>query len=270
MALWAANFLRRDSFLRMCADFLMVNIALAMAMLLRYAWLVGVEMPNQPAGIYFSRYVQSLWQSSLLLSPICLITFYLTGFYNRGLFYRSRYKALSIFQAVSISYILFGGLTFFFRVLLSPEGDFLVPRSSFLLAWAFTLAILLGSRLWSQFWTHVVEVERNATPAKPQKVTNVLLIGGAGYIGSALLQKLLDRGYRVRLLDLLLFGKEPIQDLESHPNLEIVQADFRQVDRVVEAMRGMHAVIHLGAIVGDPACAFDEKLTVEVNLMATK
>jgi nucleoside-diphosphate-sugar epimerase len=52
--------------------------------------------------------------------------------------------------------------------------------------------------------------------------------------------------------------------------LEVVRADFRQVDKVVEAMRDVDAVIHLGAIVGDPACSLDEELTIEVNLMATR
>jgi nucleoside-diphosphate-sugar epimerase len=98
----------------------------------------------------------------------------------------------------------------------------------------------------------------------------VLVIGGAGYIGSALLTKLLNKGYRVRLLDLLMFGEEPIAQHLDHPRLELVRADFRQVDKVVEAMHGMDAVIHLGAIVGDPACALDEELTTEVNLMATR
>jgi len=98
----------------------------------------------------------------------------------------------------------------------------------------------------------------------------ILVTGGAGYIGSALLPKLLDKGYHVRLLDLLLFGTEPIAGLMSHPELEIVQADFRQVEKVVDAVRDMDAVIHLGAIVGDPACALDEELTIEVNLIATR
>jgi nucleoside-diphosphate-sugar epimerase len=98
----------------------------------------------------------------------------------------------------------------------------------------------------------------------------VLVIGGAGYIGSALLPKLLNKGYRVRLLDLMLFGIEPIANVIDHPNLEIIRADFRNVDHVVEAMRGVDAVAHLGAIVGDPACALDEELTIEVNLMATR
>src|SRR5690606_17258118 len=78
------------------------------------------------------------------------------------------------------------------------------------------------------------------------------------------------RGYRVRLLDLLLFGEEPIREVISHPNLEIIRADFRQVDKIVQAMRGVHAVIHLGGLVGDPACSVDEELTVDINLTATR
>jgi len=85
-----------------------------------------------------------------------------------------------------------------------------------------------------------------------------------------LLPRLLERGYRVRLLDLLLFGKEPIAHVLHHPNLEIIQADFRQVDKVVEAMRGVDTVVHLGGLVGDPACALDENLTIEINLVATR
>jgi len=80
--------------------------------------------------------------------------------------------------------------------------------------------------------SHVLAAEPIETSAK-----HVLVIGGAGYIGSALLPKLLDKGYHVRLLDLLFFGTEPIADVLNHPGLEIVHADFRQIDMVVEAMR---------------------------------
>ena len=96
---------------------------------------------------------------------------------------------------------------------------------------------------------------------KPTKRT-VLVIGGAGYIGSALLPKLLRRGHRVRLLDRLFYGTEPIKDVLGHPNLEIVREDFRQIEKVVECMRGVDAVIHLGAIVCDPACALDKDLKI--------
>jgi nucleoside-diphosphate-sugar epimerase len=98
----------------------------------------------------------------------------------------------------------------------------------------------------------------------------VLLTGGAGYIGSALLPKLLQRGHRVILLDRFFYGTDPIRSVIDHPNLKIVKADFRRVDKLVECMRGADAVIHLGAIVGDPACALDTDLTIEVNLIGTR
>src|SRR5450432_4497235 len=105
---------------------------------------------------------------------------------------------------------------------------------------------------------------RKPTPRK------VLVIGGAVYIGSALLPKLLKHGHKVRLLDLMFYGFEPIRDTLNHPNLEIMQADFRRIDKLVECMQGVDTVIHLGAIVGDPACALDRDLTIEVNLIATR
>ncbi len=105
---------------------------------------------------------------------------------------------------------------------------------------------------------------------KKPTARTVLVIGGGGYIGSALLPKLLARGHRVRLLDRMFYGLDPIKNVLSHPNLEIFQADFRRIDKLVEAMSDVDAVIHLGAIVGDPACALDQDLTIEVNLIATR
>jgi nucleoside-diphosphate-sugar epimerase len=105
---------------------------------------------------------------------------------------------------------------------------------------------------------------------KKPTARTVLVIGGGGYIGSALLPKLLARGHRVRLLDRLFYGFDPIRDIINHPNLEICQGDFRRIDKLVECMNNVDAVIHLGAIVGDPACALDQDLTIEVNLMATR
>ena len=99
---------------------------------------------------------------------------------------------------------------------------------------------------------------------------NVLVIGGAGYIGSALVEHLLERGLHVRVLDKLVYGVEPIEEFLDHPSFELVEGDFRQVDNVVDAVQGMDAVVHLGAIVGDPSCALNEDITTEVNLMATK
>ena len=97
----------------------------------------------------------------------------------------------------------------------------------------------------------------------------VLVTGAAGYIGSILVRRLLDRGYRVRVLDRLLYGDDAIRDILCHPRLEMIAADFRDRMVVARAVQGVSAVIHLGAIVGDPACALDEALTLTTNFEAT-
>ncbi|MGI8690723.1 MAG: NAD-dependent epimerase/dehydratase family protein [Thermomicrobiales bacterium] len=98
----------------------------------------------------------------------------------------------------------------------------------------------------------------------------VLVTGAAGYIGSILVRRLLHRGYRVRVLDRLMYGDDAIRDILSHPHLEMVVADFRDRMVVARAVQGASAVIHLGAIVGDPACAIDEDFTIGTNFEATR
>ncbi|HZA01151.1 MAG TPA: NAD(P)-dependent oxidoreductase [Hyphomicrobiaceae bacterium] len=98
----------------------------------------------------------------------------------------------------------------------------------------------------------------------------VLVIGGAGYIGSALLERLLDQDLRVFVLDALHFGEEPLSRVAGHPNLTLIRADFRHIEALTRAMSGVETVIHLGGLVGDPACAVDPELTVDVNVTATK
>ena len=153
-----------------------------------------------------------------------------------------------------------------------------MARSVLVMSMLLSIFSLITARLWRMGLSLIGPTEsprksaqqKNALTTTSKQVPHILVIGGAGYIGSALLPKLLDRGYRVRLLDMLLFGTDPIKSLLNHPNLEIVQADFRQVDKVVQAMRGVDGAIHLGALVGDPACALDEDMTIEINLSATR
>ena len=192
------------------------------------------------------------------------------GIYTYGRYYQGRYRALTVLQAVTQSYLIFAAVILFFsgRPLLPSIG---MPRLAIVLAGVFSALLIVGSRVWSELWERVVHAERQKMMSnRPAGVRKVLVIGGAGYIGSALLPKLLNKGYQVRLLDLMVFGEEPIAHVAGHPNLEIVYGDFRHVECVVEAMRGVDSVVHLGAIVGDPACSLDEDLTIDVNLSATR
>lgn len=256
----------KEKLVRICADIVLVNLAILSALAVRFCYLVAFETLEEgfTHTEIFWRYLHFYGKYSWLLSGICLIVFALCGFYTYGRAYQGRYKALIIFQAVSLSYLLFGFVTYFIGA--SPQ----IPRGALLFAWLVSVTFLVAARGWSRIWLDVINREQQSKGREKRQVKNILVIGGAGYIGSALLPKLLDKGYQVRLLDLLLYGTEPIAELLNHPRLEIIQADFRDVGKVVEATRGMDAVIHLGAIVGDPACALDEELTIEVNLMATR
>lgn len=99
---------------------------------------------------------------------------------------------------------------------------------------------------------------------------HVLVIGGGGYIGSALVEKLLDRGLRVSVLDAMHFGDEALSHVREHPNFTLIREDFRHIEALTRAVSSAGSVIHLGGLVGDPACAVDADLTVDVNVTATK
>jgi nucleoside-diphosphate-sugar epimerase len=101
----------------------------------------------------------------------------------------------------------------------------------------------------------------------PEKI---LVIGGAGYIGSVMVRKMLQQGYRVKVLDSLLYGGQSLSELYNNPNFELIVADFRHVETMVHAVKGVDAIVHLGGIVGDPACQLDPEFAIEVNSAATK
>jgi nucleoside-diphosphate-sugar epimerase len=101
-------------------------------------------------------------------------------------------------------------------------------------------------------------------------VETVLVIGGAGYIGSVLVRELLDEGYTVRVLDTLIYGDHGIAELRSNDRFTFIEGDMRSIEDVVDALEGADAVVHLGALVGDPASAIDPKKTLEINYHSTK
>ena len=82
----------------------------------------------------------------------------------------------------------------------------------------------------------------------------VLVTGGAGYIGSVLVRQLLQKNYKVRVLDSLKFGGDALYDVMLHPNFEFMKGDICNEGDIDNALLGVDAVAHLAAIVGDPAC----------------
>ena len=96
----------------------------------------------------------------------------------------------------------------------------------------------------------------------------VLITGGAGYIGSSLAPLLLGAGHQVRVLDRLAYGGESLLGVWAHPDFEFIHGDIREREKVRECVAGCDAVVHLAAIVGDPACAREPEIARAVNLDA--
>jgi len=107
-------------------------------------------------------------------------------------------------------------------------------------------------------------------PNESQSIKKVLVIGGAGYLGSVLARKLLGKGYKVRVLDNLTYGDTGIKELYNKPGFEFVKGDMRDLSAVTNAIKGVDAVIHLAAIVGDPASALSPSNTIEINYLAVR
>ncbi|MFC1866662.1 NAD-dependent epimerase/dehydratase family protein [Thermodesulfobacteriota bacterium] len=98
----------------------------------------------------------------------------------------------------------------------------------------------------------------------------ILVTGGAGYIGHHVVGMLLDKGYKVRVLDSLLFGSKGIEAYEKNEHFSLIKGDIRHIKDLVDAIKGVHGIIHLGAIVGDPACSINYDATWTVNQESTK
>jgi nucleoside-diphosphate-sugar epimerase len=98
----------------------------------------------------------------------------------------------------------------------------------------------------------------------------ILIVGGAGYIGTVVVSKLLEQGRSVRLLDNLMYGDDAIRPLLVDPRLEFIKGDCRNIQDVVRSMNNVASVIHLAAIVGDPACAAEDENALQINYAATR
>jgi len=100
--------------------------------------------------------------------------------------------------------------------------------------------------------------------------TSVLVTGGAGYLGSVLCEHLLQAGYRVTVLDNLLYGQHSLFHLCTNPQFNFIFGDVRDEETLCRAVRGADVIINLAAIVGAPACKRDPWLATSVNLEAVR
>lgn len=109
-------------------------------------------------------------------------------------------------------------------------------------------------------------------PSREPSSHRILVTGGAGYVGSVLVPQLLARGFQVRVLDTFPFGEDSLAPAgaNTNANCEFTRADIRSTAAVSRALRGCNAIVHLAAIVGDPACDANPQVALDVNLTATR
>lgn len=93
----------------------------------------------------------------------------------------------------------------------------------------------------------------------------ILVTGGAGYVGSVLVPKLLNNGYRVKVIDLYIFGDDVLAPLKNHPNLIEVKGDIRDRQMLEKEVPGSDAIIHLACISNDPSYELDPDLGKSIN-----
>ncbi len=94
---------------------------------------------------------------------------------------------------------------------------------------------------------------------------NILVSGGAGYVGAVLVPKLLEHDYRVKVLDLFIYGEDVLDGVKDHPDLTLVKGDIRDRSLLEKEMPGTEAVIHLACISNDPSYELDPALGKSIN-----
>ena len=92
---------------------------------------------------------------------------------------------------------------------------------------------------------------------------NILVIGGAGYVGSVLVPKLIEKGYLVTVFDLFIYGKDT---LDENKNLKLVNGDIRDIESIKKYVESADAIIHLACISNDPSFELNPKLGKSINL----
>lgn len=96
-------------------------------------------------------------------------------------------------------------------------------------------------------------------------IDSVLVTGGAGYVGARLVPALIEDGYRVRVLDLYIYGDDVLESVEDHRRLQEIRGDIRDAELVRRSMEDMDAVIHLACISNDPSFELDPELGRSIN-----
>ena len=244
-------------------DFIAVQItavlALASLALPRALGIPGQVVPSEATLVHYYLY------TLLPLSFIFPVMHSVFGLYTKTRGYTSESKMRRAASSAAVATLVLVFLTYL-------TAHPLLPRATALIFGLLAIVAATSVRWLKEYLFHreaqTVPGSHVEVVANPNETT--LVVGGAGYIGAILVSKLLARDIRVRLLDNLMYGDEAIRPLLGHPHLQFIEGDCRNIEDVVRAMNNISSVIHLAAIVGDPACAAEDENALQINFAATR
>jgi nucleoside-diphosphate-sugar epimerase len=251
----------RATSLAVLADFLLVHMCLIFTLVA--SWIRVTRGASSTVALAETR--AAIDQYVFIFIPLSLIfpiAFYLSGVYRDHTDWALSRRVIVLLRGITIGLIVFLAVSFF----LFPGNTFGVR--TLLLFCVSLLGVLMSARL--SRWAMLRPYDTFQSNTSREGDAPVLVIGGAGYIGSLLVSRLLKEGGRVRVLDSLIYGDGALRDVINHPNLELIVGDCRNLQTVSRAVSGVGSIVHLAAIVGDPACEQDKQTALEVNYAATR
>lgn len=254
---------RPNIFSRVFADFLMVHTSLIVALVA--SWIRGTHAA--PQNFLVAEAWGAINQYLHLFLPLSLIfpaAFLLSGTYNDHTGWSLSRRAMPLLRGLTAGLIGFSSVS----LALLPDSSL---GSKSLIIFCIVMVLMLFSARTSE-WALLTTVRRRIAHQDDRfhSESPVLVVGGAGYIGSMLVAELLRAGRKVRVLDSLLYGDGALRDILQDPGLELIAGDCRNLQTAIRAVSGVDSIVHLAAIVGDPACEQDRQTALETNYAATR
>jgi len=246
-------------------DILLIGLACYLAFLLRFDGMI-------PA----SRFI-GLWSFMIMAVVTGPAIFYLFNLYKKSWSFVSLTDLPIIVRGVGVSFLFLATALYVLR----DSPLFLEFPRSVIFIYAILLFFFITLLRFSKrvYWQIFKSSDRISKPEEQivlpltskniadHKPKNILVTGGAGYIGAVLCRMLLDQGYRVKVIDNLFFGDQSVKDLLSNPNFSLIRGDILNTAFMAENMSDIDAVVNLAAIVGEPACLSRKDLALQTNYL---
>lgn len=252
-----ASFRWKEAIPRMLLDLVSIHISMFLTLALVHLFYLARSPDPSVLAAELRYYYEHFF---LPFSPVFIGVLFSCGVYTAGRGYQTRVKLIFLLRGCAIAMLLLLAANYF---LLRTQ---IVARSVTLLFCVCAAGVLVGGR----FLRILIARSNDPEPLRIAEQSPILVVGGAGYIGSLICQQLLDAGHKVHVLDSLIYGSAAIKPLMNHPSFQLIVGDCRNIQSVVSAVKGVGAIIHLAAIVGDPACNQDQKSALEINYAATR